>query len=255
MVRTGWSVAVLVAAAGMAAGCQNGTAGTATTAPAGGAAGGGVLNVSATPAVWYTHDGAEQLYRQAKYADAEALCKQAVATIEKANGPKAPALAEPLIDLATVYMRLARYADAKAVMDRAEAVLDPNVPAQALLIARLGINKGWRLYTLGEPEAAEKVFADARALVEKHQEGESKDLAELINNQALMIEDQASEAEDGAAMLSRSRRMLIQAWQMRRKLTTTSPSPPSRHSDQVRSRLLRRPPRPRTDGSTNHSSR
>lgn len=69
---------------------------------------------------FYTHQGAEKLYRQAKYTDAEAMCKQAITDIEKARGNKSYLIAEPLIDMATVYMRLARFADAKQVLERAD---------------------------------------------------------------------------------------------------------------------------------------
>lgn len=171
----------------------------------------------AASAGWYTHEGAEKLYRQARYKDAQGMCLQAVAAIEKAHGNNAPQLAEPLIDLATVYLRQARYADAKQVIDRAESVLDPGIPEQALILGRLGINKGWRLYSLGEAASALKAFADARTLLEKHTR-ESKDLAEIINNQALMEEEAAREEEDDSRMAA-ARRMLLQAWQMRRKLT------------------------------------
>jgi tetratricopeptide (TPR) repeat protein len=170
------------------------------------------------PAIWYTHAGAEALYHAARYDDAEAMCRQAIATIEKSAGKKAPALAEPLNDLATIYMRQARFADAKGVLDRAESVLDPKVPAQALILGRLGINKGWRLYSLGESDGAEKVFEESRELLEKNQKGESKDLAEIINNLALMYEQRAGDNDD-AALQAQARRMLLEAWQMRRRVT------------------------------------
>src|SRR5262249_3764175 len=72
----------------------------------------------------YRQAGAEQLYRKAKYKEAEAMCQQAISAIEKSKGPKSWELAEPLNDLATVYLRQARWADAKTVIDRAESVLD-----------------------------------------------------------------------------------------------------------------------------------
>jgi hypothetical protein len=174
--------------------------------------------VAANVAGWYTHEGAEKLYRQARYKEAEEMCKAAIASIEKARGPKAWELAEPLNDLATVYLRQARWSDAKAVLDRAESVLDPEVPEQALILGRMGINKGWRLYSLGEAAGAQKAFEDARTLLEKNTKGESKDLAEIINNLALMYEETARD-EDDSARMSQARRMLLQAWQMRRKLT------------------------------------
>src|SRR5215210_6035115 len=96
---------------------------------------GTIMSVPVT--TFYTHDTAETLYRQAKYAQAEALCKKAIADIEKAKGDKAPAIAEPLIDLATVYMRLARFPEAKAAIERADSLLDKTKPDQALLVGRL----------------------------------------------------------------------------------------------------------------------
>jgi tetratricopeptide (TPR) repeat protein len=171
----------------------------------------------------YTHAAAEKLYRQGQYAQDEALCKQALTDIEKAQGAKTWQLAEPLIDLATVYMRLARYADARLVIERADGVLDKTQPAPALLYGRLGINKGWRLYVLGDTKAALKVFEEALALVEQHAPGESIDRAELINNIGLMYEDLGDKEDVGDLqtedLTARGRTYLLQGWEMRRNLT------------------------------------
>src|ERR1043165_4689434 len=82
---------------------------------------------------FYTHTGAEKLYRQGQDTQPAGQGQDArpdiyaggggdagIAGIEKAGGAKAYQIAEPLIDLATVYMRLAKYGEAKQVMDRAE---------------------------------------------------------------------------------------------------------------------------------------
>ena len=45
---------------------------------------------------------------------------------------------------------------------------------QALIIGRLGINKGWRLYSLGETPGATKAFEEARVLLEKNETGETR---------------------------------------------------------------------------------
>jgi tetratricopeptide (TPR) repeat protein len=166
----------------------------------------------------YSHEAAEKLYRQAKYDDAIKMCKQAISDIEKSKGSKSPALAEPLIDLTTVYMRQAKYAEAKTLIERADSVLDKNKPDQALIYGRLGINKSWRLYTLGETEAAAKVCEEARDILQKHVT-ESKDLAEIINNLGLMYEEEADKQDDDPALLKKARRLLFDGWTMRRKLT------------------------------------
>ncbi len=166
----------------------------------------------------YTHEVSEKLYRQGKYALAETLCKQALVDLEKARGAKAWQLAEPLIDMATLYMRQARFADAKLVIDRADSLLDKTQPDQALLVGRLGINKGWRLYILGETPAAAKVFEEARDLVEKFAPGDSIDRAELINNVGLMYEDLGDKDTDDA-LIAQARTCLLQGWDMRRRLT------------------------------------
>lgn len=173
-------------------------------------------------ASFYTHEGSEKLYRAAKYTEAEGLCKQAIAEIEKARGAKAWELAEPLIDLATVYMRQARYAEARQVIDRADSVLDKTKPEQMLMYGRLGINKGWRLYTFGESEQALKIFTEAREILErelaKAGKKESIDLAEIINNQGLMFENVGEDKED-IDMVKQARACLMHGWQMRRSLT------------------------------------
>ncbi|HVT82425.1 MAG TPA: tetratricopeptide repeat protein, partial [Phycisphaerae bacterium] len=166
---------------------------------------------------FYTHEGSEKLYRAAKYAEAESMCKQAITEIEKARGNKAWELAEPLNDLATVYMRQARFAEAKQVIDRADSLLDKTKPGQAPIYARLGINKGWRLFTFGEPEQALKIFTEARQILEKTGK-DSVDLAELINNQGLMFEEVGEKKEDDD-MVKQARTCLLKGWQMRRALT------------------------------------
>lgn len=188
-----------------------------------------LLGVGCLPTAWgqsanaqintfYSHLGAEKLYRQGKYADSESMCKQGITDIEKARGKQSYLIAEPLMDLATVYMRLARYGDAKQVLERADALLDKNKPEQALLYGRLGINKGWRLYTLGETSAATKVFEEARSILEKNQKGDSVDLAEIINNLGLMYEE-AGEKDEDDALIRKGRICLLRGWESRRTLT------------------------------------
>ncbi len=176
---------------------------------------------------WYTHAGADLLYRQAKYQAAMDMCNQAIRDITREKSAKAPELAAPLIDLATIYMRLAKYDDAKRVMDQAEGVLDKSKPDQALLLGRLGINKGWRLYTLGQTDAATKVFENARELLEKNQSAAQPgpaataaavDLAELINNLGIMYEDLGDREED-PDQIDKGRRYLLEGWMMRKRLT------------------------------------
>jgi tetratricopeptide (TPR) repeat protein len=166
----------------------------------------------------YTHETAEKLYRAGHYAEDEALCNQAVADLEKSLGNKAWQIAEPLNDLATLYMRQSRLTDAKQAIERADSLLDKKVPAQALIYGRLGINKGWRLYVLGETDGGTKVFEEALALIEKYRPGESIDRAELINNLGLMYEAQAEKNEDDALM-EKARACLFRGWEMRRDLT------------------------------------
>jgi len=175
-------------------------------------------NAGKTVSVFYTHDGAELLYRQAKYADAQAMCNQAIDAITRAKGDKSPELAPPLIDLATVDMRLAKFEDARKALDRAEGLLDKSKPEQALILGRLGINKGWRLYTLGQTDAATKTFEDSEELVKKNSKGDSRDLAELINNVGLMYEETAEKEEDDA-LLNKARTCLLQGWEMRKRVT------------------------------------
>jgi tetratricopeptide (TPR) repeat protein len=173
---------------------------------------------SAPVVTFYTHEGATDLYRRAKYSEAEAMCKQAISDIVKARGNKSYLIAEPLIDLATIYMRQARYADVKQVLDRAEGLLDKTMPDHALLYGRLGINKGWRLYELGETAAAIKVGEEAREVLEKNSKGDSVDLAEIINNLGLFYEEKGErEVNDG--LIRKGRICLLRAFESRMALT------------------------------------
>jgi tetratricopeptide (TPR) repeat protein len=202
---------VFSAGVAMLMGCQAVTAGPTTHAAA--------SEPATLSTAGYSHETAVKLYRAAKYKQGEALCKAAIAEIEKRAGGKSRELAVPLDDLATIYLRLARFNDARPLIDRAESVLDRNAPADALLLARLSINKGWRLYALQEVSAAEKVFEDGRALLEKHQKGDSLELAELINNVGLTYAEADDPGEEAAPeRIARAKVLLLRSWQMRRKL-------------------------------------
>jgi hypothetical protein len=178
---------------------------------------GGTGALAQTPGT-YSHEASEKLYRAGKYEQGEAMDKQAIADIEKAKGDKAWELADPLNDLATIYMRQARYGDAKQLIERADSLLDKTKPAQALIAGRLGINKGWRLYVLGETGGATKVFEEALGYIEKYSTGDSIDRAELINNLGLMYEDKGQADEDDA-LIHKGRVCLFRGWEMRRNLT------------------------------------
>jgi tetratricopeptide (TPR) repeat protein len=164
----------------------------------------------------YSHAAATVLYRQGKYAEEEALCRAAIAAIEKTEGDHSSQLAAPLDDLGGIYLREGHFAEAKAPLERAESVLDRSKPADAVAYAHLCINKGWLQYSLGDVSGAEKIFVDGRTLLEKYESAPSVDLAELINNIALAYED--NEAED-KAKIDQAKGMLLHGWELRRKLT------------------------------------
>jgi tetratricopeptide (TPR) repeat protein len=192
-------------------GCQGAAAGPGTHAAA--------TETAAKSPAGYSHEAAVKLYRAAKYKECEALCKAAIADIEKRAGAKSRELASPLDDLATIYLRLARFNDAKPLIERAESVLDKDVPADAILLGRLSINKGWRLYALQEVPAAEKAFEEGRALLEKNQKGDSLELAEVINNLGLTCDEPDEPGEEPSPQrVAKAKVLLLKAWQMRRKL-------------------------------------
>ncbi len=167
----------------------------------------------------YTHAAAVKLYRAGKYKQDEAMCLAAIAAIEKREGKGSRELAEPMDDLATVYLRLAKFGEAKPWIERAELVLDKTKPTDAILLGRLSINKGWRLYALQEVSAAEKAFEEGKALLEKNQKADSLELAEVINNLGLTYGDSDDpEAPASPERVAKAKVMLLKGWQMRRKL-------------------------------------
>jgi len=212
---------------GLLSACQQGPAaatqprhdaGAATSAPAATMAGAATTS-QATAAKGYSHAAAVKLYRAAKYKQDEAICLGAIAAIERREGKTSRNLAEPMDDLATVYLRLSRFGDAKPWIERAEQVLDKSKPADAILLGRLSINKGWRLYALQEVSAAEKAFEEGKTLLEKYQKGDSLELAEVINNLGLTYADTDDpETPASPERVAKAKVMLLKAWQMRRKL-------------------------------------
>lgn len=166
--------------------------------------------------VAYSHEAATRLFRQGRYKEEEAFCIAAIGEIERSEGKNSAALAGPLDDLAGIFLRVGRYGDAKAPLERAESVLDKSKAEGEAAYARLCINKGWLRYSLGDAAAAEKIFSEGRALLEKNQTTPSVDLAELINNIGLAYED--NEEED-AGKIKEAKRLLLKGWELRRKLT------------------------------------
>ena len=164
----------------------------------------------------YSPEAALKLYRAGKYAQDEALCKSAIARIEKSDGPTSPKLARPLDDLATLYLRVGRFAEAKPVIDRADALLDKSTRDGALAYAHLAINKGWLQYSLGDVSKAEAIFKEARTLIEKYEKEPTVDLAELINNIGLTYADNEDEND---AKVREAKLLLIKGWDLRKRLT------------------------------------
>ena len=171
--------------------------------------------VNATPEAGYSHEAATALYRQGNYAADEALCRAAIEKIQRED-PHSAKLADPLNDLAGIALRRGKFSEAKAPIEVAESVLDKSKAADAIIYARLCINKGWLRYSLGDVDAAEKIFVEGRDLLQKFQKSPSVDFAELTNNIALALED--NEDED-AAKIAQAKVMLLKGWQLRRKLT------------------------------------
>ena len=168
-----------------------------------------------TPAT-YSPETALSLYRQGKYAEDEALCKSAIAQIEKSDGPTSPKLARPLDDLATIYLRIGKFTDAKPVIERADSLLDKSTRDGALAYAHLCINKGWLQYSLGDVSRAEAIFAEGRTFIEKYEKDPTVDLAELINNLGLAYADNEDE---NPAKIDQGKLLLIKGWELRKKLT------------------------------------
>ena len=86
-----------------------------------------------------------------------------------------------------------------------EKLLDSAVPAQAAVLARVYNNKAWRYYSWGEAGQAEKWFKTARDLLQKNGERDSLDMAEVLNNLALILDD------GGDAQVSQAQRLLFRA--------------------------------------------
>ncbi len=164
----------------------------------------------------YSPQLALSLYHQAKYTECEALCKSAIAQLEKSDGPTSPKLGRPLDDLATIYLRLGKFSDAKPVIDRADSLLDKSTRDGALAYAHLCINKGWLSYSLGDVSRAEAIFTEGRDLIQKYETSPTIDLAELINNLGLTYADNEDE---NPAKVKEAKPLLFKGWELRKKLT------------------------------------
>jgi tetratricopeptide (TPR) repeat protein len=132
---------------------------------------------------------AETLCKQAKYAEAEAMAKRALAIAEKAE-PNGLSVATSLSRLADVYRAQAKYADCEPLYSRAlsirESTSGPESPATAETLNALA---DLRMYQ-GRYTDAEPLFVRALSIREKTFGADDKYVAESLSDLAVLYRKQ-----------------------------------------------------------------
>ena len=139
----------------------------------------------------------EKFYRQEKYAQAMEVAQQALALAEQLYGPRHPAVAQSLHNIAGLHMNAGRYAEAEPLYRRSlairEAVLGPNHPVVAesldLLASLCDIE--------GRAQEAEALYARAIAIRKHAPEPDHPDTATDARVQSILLRKvgQVKEAE------------------------------------------------------------
>ncbi len=138
---------------------------------------------------------AELLKTIGRYAEAEPLCRRALAIDEKAQGPNHPAVSIDLNNLAVLLDDTGRYAEAEPLHRRALAIDEKargaNHPAVAIDLNNLAL----LLTTTGRYAEAEPLCRRALAIDEKAQGPNHPAVARDLNNLAVLLDDTGRYAE------------------------------------------------------------
>jgi tetratricopeptide (TPR) repeat protein len=110
--------------------------------------------------------GSALLYA-ARYAEAEPLCKRALAITEKALGPEHPDTALSLNNLATLYISQGRYAEAEPLYQRALAIVEKALGPEHPNTAQALENYAALMRKLNRESEAAKLEARAEGIREK----------------------------------------------------------------------------------------
>ena len=121
---------------------------------------------------------------------AEQQFSGALALREAALGRDAPGLLPALHGLAATYWRQIRYSEAETVLERALALSREGETAEPLATGRCLMLEGNLQLVRGDPAAAEGYYRRARHLLESALGPDDREVAHLLNNLGVALEDQ-----------------------------------------------------------------
>lgn len=133
--------------------------------------------------------------RIARYAEAEQLFRQAIATGEKTSGKKHQTVAASYSNLASVLQAEGKYAEAEPFFRRAISIGEQALGQEHPDLATIYNNLAMLLQAQGKYVEAEPLFRQAIAIVEKSFGMEHPSVASGYNNFALLLQDQGKYAE------------------------------------------------------------
>jgi tetratricopeptide (TPR) repeat protein len=136
------------------------------------------------------NQGGFYLHGRGRYAEAEPLCRRALAIRERALGPNHQSTAASLNNLAELYRDQGRYAEAEPLYQRALAIdekaLGPDHPGTAVDLNNLAL----LYYNQGRYGEAEPLYQAALAIYEKALGPDHADTAASLNNLAGLYDEQ-----------------------------------------------------------------
>ncbi|GCF11224.1 tetratricopeptide repeat protein [Dictyobacter arantiisoli] len=135
------------------------------------------------------------VFTQGKYAEAEPLCKRALAIREEHLGARHPATANSLNNLAALYRAQGKYADAEPLYKRALAIREEQLGARHPATAN-SLNNLAALYNAqGKYADAEPLYKRALAIREEHLGARHPATATSLNNLAELYRAQGKYAD------------------------------------------------------------
>ncbi|HKX28083.1 MAG TPA: CHAT domain-containing tetratricopeptide repeat protein [Blastocatellia bacterium] len=141
------------------------------------------------------YDASKQMLNAARFDEARTLAESAVQIREKLLGPKDPAVAEALDQLANIHADQGQYQKAEPLYRQAMEILEQSVGPNELAIVRLSNDMGMFYHDRGNYEQAESFYKRAITMAEANFGPNFPDLAPYLNNLAGLYREHENYAQ------------------------------------------------------------